>query len=141
MSSITVEREESILGGTTARRGDVVLERGEGCWVWDAEGNRYLDMTAAQGVAMLGHSHPAQVAAITAQAQRLIACPNFFYNDVRAEFAQALVDVLPDHLGFAFLANSGAEAIGEGVQKVIFADGRLDAPISAALAGGGTQIA
>ena len=116
--------EEEILGGTTARRGDVVLERGEGCWVWDAEGNRYLDMTAAQGVAMLGHSHPAQVVAITAQAQRLIACPNFFYNDMRAEFAQALVDVLPDHLGFAFLANSGAEAIDGALKFARLTTGR-----------------
>lgn len=124
MSSTTVAQEETILGGTTARRGDVVLARGEGCWVWDADGNRYLDMTAAQGVAMLGHSHPAQVEAITAQAQRLIACPNFFYNDVRAEFAQALVEVLPAHLGHAFLANSGAEAIDGALKFARLATGR-----------------
>lgn len=124
MSSDTVKQEEAILGGTTARRGDVVLTHGAGCRVWDAAGNRYLDLTAAQGVAMLGHSHPAQVAAITAQAQRLIACPNFFYNDVRAEFAQALIDVLPDHLGHAFLANSGAEAMDGALKFARLVTGR-----------------
>ena len=79
--------EEAILGGTTARRGETVMARGEGCWMWDTDGNRYLDLTAGQGVAMLGHCHPALVSAIAEQAAQLITCPNFFYNDVRAEFA------------------------------------------------------
>jgi len=38
--------EEQYAGGTTARRGDVVMARGEGCWMWDVEGRRYLDLTA-----------------------------------------------------------------------------------------------
>ena len=87
--------EESILGGTTARRGEVVVVRGAGCWLWDSQGRRYLDMSAAQGVAMLGHCHPALSAAIAAQAHTLIACPNFLYNDQRARFAAKLVEVLP----------------------------------------------
>ena len=40
--------EETLLGGTTARRGDIVMARGEGCWLWDVDGNRYLDLGAAQ---------------------------------------------------------------------------------------------
>jgi acetylornithine/LysW-gamma-L-lysine aminotransferase len=105
------EVEERILGGTTARRGDVVITRGEGCWVFDEDGRKYLDLGSAQGVAMLGHCHPAVTAAIQEQAQRLTLCPSYLYNDTRAEFAQALVDVLPKHLPHAFLANSGAEAM------------------------------
>ena len=54
------EVEERILGGTTARRGDVVITRGEGCWVYDEDGKKYLDLGSAQGVAMLGHCHPAR---------------------------------------------------------------------------------
>ncbi|MCB0085546.1 MAG: aminotransferase class III-fold pyridoxal phosphate-dependent enzyme, partial [Caldilineaceae bacterium] len=50
--------EEQINGGTVTRRGDVVMTRGEGCWIWDVTGKRYLDLTSAQGVAMLGHAHP-----------------------------------------------------------------------------------
>lgn len=105
------EVEERILGGTTARRGDVVITRGEGSWLFDEQGKKYLDLGSAQGVAMLGHCHPAVVAAISRQAETLTLCPNFLYNDVRAEFAQALVEVLPAHLPHLFLANSGAEAV------------------------------
>ena len=105
------EVEERILGGTTARRGDVVITRGDGCWVFDENGKKYLDLGSAQGVAMLGHCHPAVTAAIQEQAQTLTLCPSYLYNDKRAEFAQTLVDVLPKHLAHAFLANSGAEAM------------------------------
>jgi acetylornithine/LysW-gamma-L-lysine aminotransferase len=105
------EIEERILGGTTARRGDVVITRGEGCWVFDEDGRKYLDLGSAQGVAMLGHCHPGVTAAIQEQAATLTLCPNFLYNDARAEFAQALAGVLPKHLPHAFLANSGAEAM------------------------------
>lgn len=105
------EIEERVLGGTTARRGDVVITSGEGCWVYDQQGNRYLDLGSAQGVAMLGHCHPAVTAAIQEQAATLTLCPSYLYNDKRAEFAQALVEVLPKHLPHVFLANSGAEAM------------------------------
>jgi acetylornithine/LysW-gamma-L-lysine aminotransferase len=108
--------EERILGGTTARRGDAVFVGGEGCWLIDSEGRRYLDLSAAQGVAMLGHCHPRVSDAIARQARTLMLCPNYLYNDRRAEFAEALVSVLPSHLQFVFLANSGAEAV-EGALK------------------------
>lgn len=108
--------EEQIAGGTTARRGGIVMARGEGSWMWDVDGTKYLDLTSGQGVAMLGHAHPTLSNAIAEQASRLIVCPNFFYNDVRAEFVSKLVDVLPNHLRNVFLANSGAEAI-EGALK------------------------
>ena len=105
------ELEESIVGGTTARRGDLVMARGEGCWLYDVDDKCYLDLASAQGVAMLGHSHPALVQAIQQQAETLISCPNFFYNDTRAQFSAKLKEVLPDQLNHIFLANSGAESI------------------------------
>jgi LysW-gamma-L-lysine/LysW-L-ornithine aminotransferase len=108
--------EERILGGTTARRGDAVMVRGEGCWLVDSDGRRYLDLGAAQGVALLGHCHPALTAAITRQAAALVSCPAFLYNDARAEFADALTGVLPAHLSSVFLTNSGAEAM-DGAMK------------------------
>ena len=116
--------EETYLGGTTARRNATVIARGEGCWLIDTAGRRYLDMTAAQGVAMLGHCHPALSAAIAAQAQTLIACPNFLYNDVRARFAAKLAEVLPPHLNHIFLANSGAEAIDGALKFARLVTGR-----------------
>ena len=105
------EVEERVLGGTTARRGDVVFVRGEGCWLIDSQGERYLDLSSAQGVAMLGHCHPRVTEAVARQAGTLMLCPNYLYNDVRAQFAEALTAVLPPHLPHVFLANSGAEAV------------------------------
>ena len=116
--------EEAILGGTTARRGEAVIARGEGCYLWDTDGRRYLDFTSAQGVAMLGHCHPALSAAIASQASTLISCPNFLYNDVRARFAAKLAEVLPPHLNHIFLANSGAEAIDGAIKFARLATGR-----------------
>jgi acetylornithine/LysW-gamma-L-lysine aminotransferase len=110
------EIEERLAGGTTQRRGDAVFTRGEGCWLWDAAGKRYLDLTAAQGVAMLGHCHPVLSDALAKQAHTLIACPNFLYNDTRAKFVAKLEEVLPPHLNHIFLANSGAEAIDGGLK-------------------------
>jgi acetylornithine/LysW-gamma-L-lysine aminotransferase len=105
------EVEERVLGGTTARRGDVVFVRGEGCWLIDSQGERYLDLSSAQGVAMLGHCHPRVTEAVARQAGTLMLCPNYLYNDVRARFAEALTAVLPPHLPHVFLTNSGAEAV------------------------------
>lgn len=116
--------EEAILGGTTVRRNDTVIARGAGCWLYDTNGRRYLDMTSAQGVAMLGHCHPALSQAIAEQAQTLIACPNFLYNDVRARFAVRLAEVLPPHLNHLFLANSGAEAIDGAIKFARLTAGR-----------------
>lgn len=116
--------EEAILGGTTSRRGEAVIARGEGCYLWDTEGRRYLDFTSAQGVTMLGHCHPALSQAIADQAHTLISCPNFLYNDVRARFAAKLVEVLPPYLQHIFLANSGAEAIDGALKFARLVTGR-----------------
>ena len=116
--------EESILGGTTARRNDTVIARGEGCWLYDTTGRRYLDLGSAQGVTLLGHCHPALSRAIAQQAQTLISCPSFLYNDVRARFAAKLVEVLPPHLNHVFLANSGAEAIDGAIKFARLTTGR-----------------
>lgn len=116
--------EEQILGGTTARRGETVFVRGEGCWMVDSDGQRYLDLSSAQGVAMLGHCHPRVTAAIVHQAQTLALCPNYLYNDVRAAFAEALVGVLPTHLPHAFLCNSGAEAVDGALKFARLTTGR-----------------
>lgn len=116
--------EERVLGGTTARRGDIVFVRGEGSWLIDTSGERYLDLSSAQGVAMLGHCHPGVADAVARQAHTLGLCPNFLYNDVRARFAEALVAVLPSYLPHAFLCNSGAEAVDGALKFARLATGR-----------------
>jgi acetylornithine/LysW-gamma-L-lysine aminotransferase len=110
------EREERHTSGAYFKR-PLTLVRGAGCTVFDDAGRAYLDMTSGQGVALLGHAHPAVAQAISAQAQTLITCPEIFYNDRRAEVYQALAEILPLELDRYFLCNSGAEAV-EGALKV-----------------------
>lgn len=116
--------ESALESGVVPRRGEVVMVAGEGCWVVDGTGRRYLDLTAGQGVAMLGYGHPGLSAAIGEQAQRLHVCPNFFYNDVRAAFLQKLLQITPAHLSRVFLANSGAEANDGALKFAKLATGR-----------------
>ncbi len=93
------------------------LARGEGVFVWDVTGTRYLDATSGQGVAALGHCHPAVSRAISEQANTLVTCHESFYNDRRAELYALLDSITPADLSHFFLCNSGAEAI-EGSLKV-----------------------
>ena len=93
------------------------LVRGEGVYAFDETGNRFLDATSGQGVAALGHCHPAVIDAINQQAATLITCHESFYNDRRAELYQLLASVTPADLNRFFLCNSGAEA-NEGALKV-----------------------
>ncbi|MDH3715640.1 MAG: acetylornithine/succinylornithine family transaminase [Gammaproteobacteria bacterium] len=93
-----------------SKRG-VTIVRGSGALLFDAQGREYVDCTAGIGVANVGHCHPRVVAAISEQAQRLITCPNVFYNDTRSRLLQTLVQTAPGILTRAFLCNSGAEAI------------------------------
>ncbi len=89
----------------------VVLVRGRGARVWDAEGRAYIDCVGGHGVANIGHSNPAVIEAITEQAARLMVCPNGFYNESRARLLAKLVHIGPASFERAFLCNSGAEAV------------------------------
>jgi len=107
---------ENTFGLNVYPKRDLMLVRGENAKVWDAEGREYIDCVAGHGVANIGHCHPEVVAAVTAQAQKLITCPGIFYNDVRAELLEKLVGVAPSKLKRAFLCNSGAESIEAAIK-------------------------
>jgi acetylornithine/LysW-gamma-L-lysine aminotransferase len=102
----------------------LVLTRGEGARVWDADGNVYIDCTSGHGVANVGHANPAVVEAITRQVGRLVTAPNGFYNDQRAKLLAELVRVAPDGLERAYLCNSGAEAVEAALKFARLTTGR-----------------
>jgi acetylornithine/LysW-gamma-L-lysine aminotransferase len=93
---------------------DLVLVRGSGVHVWDADGRQYIDCVGGHGVCLLGHCHPEVTKSISDQAAQMVTCPGIFYNDRRAELLSKLAELTG--LGRAFLCNSGAEAI-EGAFK------------------------
>lgn len=109
MSTIAIENE---LGLTFCERLPLAFTHGKGTLVWDEAGKAYLDFTSGWGVTCLGHSHPAVVAAIAAQAARLMQSPNagFTYSPERAALLQTLLPLLPAGLTHAYFCNSGAEA-------------------------------
>ena len=94
----------------------VVLERGEGSWVWDVEGNRYLDMLSSYSAVNQGHRHPAIIAAARAQLDRLTLTSRAFHNDQMGPFLRELCEAA----GFdaALPMNTGAEAVETAIKMV-----------------------
>lgn len=104
----------------------VSIDRGEGVYVWDEEGNRYLDLTSGWGVTCIGHAHPVIRNALMEQAGRIVQNPNsgLTYSPARARLLSLLADVLPRNLTRIFFANSGAEANDAAIKLARKATGR-----------------
>lgn len=101
----------------------VLIVRGAGARVWDAQGREYVDCATGHGVALVGHCHPRVVAAIREQAERLITCSEAFYNDRRAQLQAELVALMPG-MERVFLCNSGTEAVEAAIKFARLATGR-----------------
>ncbi len=103
-----------------------VFVRGEGCYVWDAEGRRYLDLLAGIAVNALGHAHPTVLSAVTGQIATLGHVSNFFATPAQVALATrlaAMVDPAGDGGARVFFANSGTEA-NEAAFKITRMTGR-----------------
>ncbi len=92
----------------TYGRHPIAFVRGEGCYLWDAEGKKYLDFLTGIAVDGLGHCHPAFVKAISEQANQIVHTSNLFYIQAQAEIGQLLCD--HSFADKVFFCNSGAEA-------------------------------
>jgi acetylornithine/N-succinyldiaminopimelate aminotransferase len=102
----------------TYHRLPVTFVRGEGAWLFDTEGKKYLDFSSGIAVNCLGHAYPPLVKAIADQAARLNHVCNYYQSDAAAAFAEKLVAACaPAGMKRVFLANSGAEA-NEGAVKI-----------------------
>ena len=98
-------------------RPQLVLEHGDGAWVWDVDGRRYLDLVGGLAVNVLGHNHPALVAAVSKQAGQLVHVSNFYTSVPQVELAERLLDVAGAPDGSAvFFCNSGTEAMEAAVK-------------------------
>ncbi|MEE2948112.1 MAG: aspartate aminotransferase family protein [Verrucomicrobiota bacterium] len=92
----------------TYGRFPITLDRGEGAFVWDTDGKRYLDLGGGIAVNCLGHSHPEISQVLTEQSSRLMHCSNFYHFDGQAQLAENLTKRLGQ--GRVFFCNSGAES-------------------------------
>lgn len=103
---------------------DIEIVRGEGCYTYDAEGNKYLDLYGGHAVISVGHSHPRYLQALQEQASRLV----FYSNSVINSLQQRLADKLGKISGYddyqLFLINSGAEANENALKLASFHTGK-----------------
>ena len=116
-----IEKEHKYYQSTFKR--NLVMVRGEGVRVWDADGKVYLDLVAGIATNVLGHAHPAVTKAICDQAQQLIHVSNLYINERQVELAEQLYNVSGGMR--AFFSNSGAEA-NEGAIKLARKYGRVN---------------
>jgi ornithine--oxo-acid transaminase len=110
-----IEKERQ-LGAHNYEPLEVVLDRGEGIWVWDVDGNRYLDCLSAYSAVNQGHCHPAIRVAMAKQAARLTITSRAFYNDQLSLFYEDLARLTGAHKILPM--NSGAEAVETAIKTV-----------------------
>ena len=104
---------------------NILVERGEGAYLYDADGERYLDFTCGIGVTNTGHCHPRVVQAAREQVGKMIhAQVNIIYHQPLLRLAEALREVVPPSLDTFFFSNSGAEAVEGAVKLARHATGR-----------------
>jgi LysW-gamma-L-lysine/LysW-L-ornithine aminotransferase len=116
-----ISMEGQVTSGVYSKR-SLAIVRGEGAVLWDADGKAYIDCVGGQGSANIGHANPSVAQAISQQAQKLISCPEMFYNDQRAQFTARLAE--STGLKRIFLCNSGTEAIEAGIKFARLLTGR-----------------
>ncbi|MES2170642.1 MAG: aminotransferase class III-fold pyridoxal phosphate-dependent enzyme, partial [Actinomycetota bacterium] len=94
-----------------------MLERGEGCYVWDVDGKRYLDFLAGIAVNALGHAHPVLVKAVSDQVATIAHVSNYFASPPQLELAERLLRITgAGETGRVFFCNSGAESIEAAIK-------------------------
>ena len=121
-----VERDRQVYVPAMGRVYPFAMERGEGCRVWDVDGNRYLDMNAGIAVVSAGHSHPRVVNAIREQAGRFIHMAGTdFYSEPMVRFGEKLTSVMPQGYDWrVFPCNSGTEAVEAAIKLARYVTGR-----------------
>jgi len=123
VSLASVIRSEQKLLLPTYDRHKILVDRGRGVYLWDADGRRYLDFLSGIGVNALGYGHPRIQAVIKRQASRLIHLSNLFFHEYQSELAKRLTKY--SGLDRAFFCNSGTEA-WEGALKLARAYARVN---------------
>lgn len=106
-------------------RYQMVMELGQGCRVWDNEGNEYVDAFAGIAVNSLGYNHPVLVKAISEQASKLMHCSNLYYTEIQAKALRMVAEATG--MDRIFFANCGAEG-NEGAMKLARKYGVSKAP-------------
>jgi len=115
-----IERDHKVTSPSYIKEYPLVVERGEGVWLYDVDGNRYLDWMAGIAVAATGHAHPEVVKAIHQSSEKFLhICGTDFYYETMVKLCEKLASYVPD-MGpkKVFLTNSGTEAVDGAIKLV-----------------------
>ncbi len=125
-AEVWIQRDGANISPSYTRAYPFVMARGEGAYVWDVDGNRYLDFTSGIGVTNTGHCHPEVVEAIKAQVDRFLHMSGTdFYYPVQIELADTLNRIVPiGEPTLVFFTNSGAESVEAAIKLSRYATRR-----------------
>lgn len=119
-----LELDDKFVNPVLSRSARIVAERAQGSYIYDMNGDAYLDMATGIAVNNVGHCHPKVVAAIQKQAAELIHTSVTVHHKRYIELAQKLVEITPKTLDSVFLANSGAECVEGAIKLARYVTGR-----------------
>ncbi len=125
MDTIAIEDKYAI---SFFKKIPISIDHGEGIYVWDEHGIRYIDFTSGWGVTCLGHTHPVIVEALAQQSRKILQNPSsgLTYSPARARLLELMGQILPGPLCRVFFSNSGAEANDAALKLARKVSGRLD---------------
>jgi 4-aminobutyrate aminotransferase len=122
-----VERDEAVVSPSYPRDYPFAMDYGKGSWLWDVDGNRFLDFMAGIAVNSTGHSHPEVVKAIQEQAEKFLHISSDFYHIKMIELAEKLDEIAPmEEKAVTFLTNSGTESVETAIKLARYHTGRTN---------------
>lgn len=119
-----IAREERVFTPALHLYHPLAIEEGEGSWVTDREGKRYLDFATGIAVLNIGHNHPRVRERVARQLERFVHTGGIYYNDTTVEAAELLTSITPAGLDMLFFSNAGAEAVDGALKLARFVTGR-----------------
>lgn len=122
-----IERDANVISPSYPRGYGLVVDRAQGCHVWDVDGNRYLDFMAGIAVTSTGHSHPEVVKAIQDQAEKFLHISSDFYHPTWIELGERLNEIAPfKEAALSFMTNSGTESVEAAIKLARYHTGRMN---------------
>jgi 4-aminobutyrate aminotransferase len=120
-----VKRDSSVISPSYPRDYPFVMDHGKGSWLWDVDGNQFLDFMAGIAVNSTGHAHPEVVKAIQEQAEKFLHISSDFYHVKMIELAEKLDEISPmEEAVVTFMTNSGTESVETAIKLARYHTGR-----------------
>jgi 4-aminobutyrate aminotransferase len=122
-----LKRDSAVISPSYPRDYPFAMDHGKGSWLWDVDGNRFLDFMAGIAVNSTGHSHPEVVKVIQEQAEKFLHISSDFYHQGMVELGEKLDEIAPMHeAAVTFMTNSGTEAVETALKLARYHTGRTN---------------